>query len=287
MKGIILAAGNGTRLFPVSEHVSKILLPVYDKPMVYYPLSTLMQAGIRDIMIITNESNLDLFERLLGDGSQFGVRIEYAVQHVQRGIADAFIIAEDFIGNDDVCLVLGDNIFHHEGLPQILRRAASDNAEATVFAYPVKNPEMFGVVEFDAAGNAVSLEEKPSKPRSNNAVVGLYFYKCNVCSMVKDLKPSLRGELEITDLNRKYLEKGLLKVVKLEKDVLWIDTGTFDSLLDAGMLVRDVQKRLGRIISCPEHIALCSGFVSDENIRAWTETKKMNEYYEFVRDLRL
>jgi len=285
MKGIILAAGNGTRLFPASEPVSKSLLPVYDKPMIYYPLSTLMLADIKEIMIITNETDLENFKRLLGNGSQFGIHIEYVVQHIQRGIADAFIIAEEFISGDDVCLILGDNIFYHENLPGILKKASSENTKATIFAYTVKDPERFGVVEFDDLGNAVSLEEKPSKPRSNHAVVGLYIYDSGVSKIAKELKPSERGELEITDLNRKYLEKGDLKVVSFDENLLWVDTGTFDSLLDAGILVRSVQKKLGRPISCPERIAAESHLISSEELRKRIASKAMNEYYKYVAGL--
>jgi len=285
MKGIILAAGNATRLFPVSEPVSKALLPVYDKPLIYYPLSTLMLAGIKDIMVITNEADINSFKRLLGNGSQFGISIEYAIQYVQKGIADAFIIAEKFIGNDDVCLVLGDNIFHHDDLPAIMKSAFSNNAGATIFGYPVPDPERFGVVEFDGLGNVLSLEEKPARPRSNYAAVGLYFYKSDVCEVAKKLEPSARDELEITDLNLKYLEKGSLRVVKFDEDLIWIDAGTFDSLLDAGTLVRSVQKKIGRLISCPEQIALSLGYVSAEDLKKRVASKKTNDYYKFVESL--
>lgn len=283
MKGIILAAGNGTRLFPVSEPISKILLPVYDKPMVYYPLATLMQAGIREILIITNSIDADNFKRLLGNGSQFGLDISYAVQHVQRGIADAFIIGEEFIGGEDVCLILGDNIFHHNDIQNLLLNAVADNKGATVFGYAVPDPERFGVVEFDQDGNVISLEEKPSEPKTNYAVVGLYFYDGKVCEIAKGLKPSARGELEITDLNKEYLKRGMLRCVMFEKDLLWMDAGTFDSLHDAGSTVRSIQKDLGRPIACPEAIALSSGYVSSDSMTKWVSAKKMNEYYQHVR----
>lgn len=285
MKGIILAAGNGTRLFPLSESVSKILLPVYDKPLIYYSLSTLMQAGIKEILVITKKTDLNIFKKLLEDGSQFGLKIQYAIQYEQRGIADALIIAERFIGDNDVCLILGDNIFHHEKLSDILKVASSDNIGVTVFGYPVSDPERFGVIEFDDQGNVISIEEKPSEPRSNIAVVGLYFFSNGVCKIAKKLKPSARGELEITDLNIKYLEKGLLKAVVLDKDILWMDVGTFDSLLEASIRVRDTQRDLNKPICCPEQTALSVGLVSPEIIKERAASKKMSEYYKSVGDL--
>lgn len=283
MKGIILAAGAGSRLFPVSEPISKILLPVYDKPMIYYPLSTLMLANIREIMIITSERDNTRFKDLLGDGSQFGVRIEYAIQYKQRGIADAFIIAEDFIDGDDVCLILGDNIFYGDGMASFLEEAIENNEGATIFGYSVHDPERFGVIEFDDNNNVLSLEEKPKNPRSNCAAVGLYFYDSNVCEIAKNLKESARGELEITDLNIEYLKRGQLKAREFGKGYTWIDSGTFDSLLDACITVRDLCKEAGRSISCPEEIALEMNMISSDALDNWLGTKKDNDYYGLVR----
>lgn len=285
MKGIILAAGNGTRLFPISEPISKILLPVYDKPMIYYPLSTLMQADIREVLIITNQSDADNFKRLLGDGSQFGLSISYEIQYVQKGIADAFIIGEKFICGDDVCLILGDNLFHHNNISKILHDAVLGNKGATVFGYAVSDPERFGVVEFDDNGNVLSLEEKPSEPKTNNAVVGIYFYDGNVCEIAKGLKPSARGELEITDLNKEYLKRGALRCMMFEEDLLWMDAGTFDSLHDASTVVRSLQKDLGRPIACPEMIALSSGYITADSVKEWISSKKLNEYYQQILEM--
>ena len=266
MKGIILAAGAGTRLYPASQPISKILLPVYDKPMIYYPLSTLMLAGIKDILIITNETDYDNFRKLLGDGSQFGMNIEYKIQYVQKGIADAFIIAQDFIAGEDVALILGDNIFHGFGFSTFLKQILQNRTGATVFGYRVKDPERFGVVEFNKDKKVISLEEKPSNPKSNYAVTGLYFYDKNVCDYAKTLKPSARGELEITDLNKIYLEKGLLNVEILGRGFTWLDTGTQDSMLEAANFVRAIETNKGQQISCLEEIALYKGFITSEHL---------------------
>ncbi len=284
MKGIVLAAGAGTRLYPASQPISKILLPIYDKPMIYYPLSTLMLAGIKDILIITNESDYDNFIKLLGDGSQFGLNLSYKIQYVQRGIADAFLIAEDFILDDNVALILGDNIFHGQGFSTIMKTALIKNNGATVFGYTVKDPERFGVVEFDENKKAVSLEEKPQKPKSNYAVTGLYFYDSNVCDYAKLLKPSARGELEITDLNKIYLEKGKLNVEILGRGFAWLDTGTHDSMLQASQFVQTMELNKGVKISCLEEIAFNQGFISKEDLLKRIEKYGYkNDYYNYVR----
>ncbi len=286
MKGIVLAGGAGTRLFPASQPISKILLPIYDKPMIYYPLSTLMLAGIREIMIITNELDYDNFIKLLGDGSQYGLKLTYKIQYVQRGIADAFLIAEDFIGNDDVALVLGDNIFHGHGFSTIMKNALEKKSGATVFGYTVKDPERFGVVEFDKNQKAISLEEKPAHPKSNYAVTGLYFYDNKVCELAKKLKPSKRGELEITDLNRLYLELGELNVEILGRGFAWLDTGTHDSMLQASMFVQAMELNKGVKIACLEEIAYNLGFITKEELLNKIEKYgKSNEYYNYVRKL--
>ena len=285
MKGIVLAAGAGTRLYPASQPISKILLPIYDKPMIYYPLSTLMLAGIRDIMIITNEADYDNFTKLLGDGSQFGINISYEIQYVQKGIADAFIIAEDFIGGDTSALILGDNIFHGHGFSTIMRDALSRNQGATVFGYTVKDPERFGVVEFDKNRKVLSLEEKPKTPKSNYAVVGLYFYDQHVCEYAKQLEPSARGELEITDLNKVYLEKGLLNVEILGRGFTWLDTGTHDSMLQASNFVQSMELNKGMKISCLEEIAYLKGFISADDLLSRIEKYGNNAYYTYVRDV--
>jgi len=284
MKGIILAAGKGTRLSPATLPISKILLPIYDRPMVYYPLSMLMMAGIRDILIITNETDLDNFRRTLGDGSQFGVSIQYAVQYVQRGISDAFIIAEDFIGDDRVCLILGDNIFYGPSIAEQISAAARSQSGATVFGIRVPDPERFGVVEFDKDMRAISLEEKPKHPRSDYAVVGIYFYDSKVSALAKTLKPSARGELEITDLNRLYLDRDELEVRLFDEDTEWIDAGTFDSLLSSSEFISDKEKGLGRKILCPEIIALEEGFVTKERMESWLDSNKDNEYFSKIRE---
>ena len=284
MKGIILAGGAGTRLFPASQPISKILLPIYDKPMIYYPLSTLMLAGIKDILIITNEIDYDNFIKLLGDGSQFGLNLTYKIQYVQRGIADAFLIAEDFINGEDVALVLGDNIFHGHGFSTIMSGAIKNNSGATVFGYTVKDPERFGVVEFDENRRAISLEEKPLLPKSNYAVTGLYFYDSNVCEYAKQLKPSARGELEITDLNKIYLEKGKLNVEILGRGFAWLDTGTHDSMLQASVFVQTMELNKGVKIACLEEIDYNLGFISKEDLLKQIEKYGLkNEYYNYVR----
>lgn len=286
MKGIVLAGGAGTRLFPASQPISKILLPIYDKPMIYYPLSTLMLAGIKDILIITNELDYDNFIKLLGDGSQYGLNLTYKIQYVQRGIADAFLIAEDFINGDDVALVLGDNIFHGHGFSTIMKNALEKKSGATVFGYTVKDPERFGVVEFDENKKAISLEEKPAKPKSNYAVTGLYFYDNKVCELAKKLKPSARGELEITDLNRLYLELGELNVEILGRGFAWLDTGTHDSMLQASVFVQTMELNKGVKIACLEEIAYNQGFISkDKLLNKIEKYGKSNEYYNYVRNV--
>lgn len=285
MKGIVLAAGAGTRLYPASQPISKILLPIYDKPMIYYPLSTLMLAGIQDILIITNESDYENFKKVLGDGSQFGLNLTYKIQYVQRGIADAFLIAEDFINGDDCALILGDNIFHGHGFSTIMKEALTRNNGATVFGYTVKDPERFGVVEFDENKKVLSLEEKPKNPKSNYAVTGLYFYDGNVCEYAKQLQPSKRGELEITDLNRIYLEKGKLNVEILGRGFAWLDTGTHDSMLQASNFVQSMELNKGVKISCLEEIAYNQGFISAKDLLDKIEKYGNNQYYSYIRNI--
>lgn len=285
MKGIILAAGKGTRLYPASLPISKILLTVYDKPMVYYPLSTLIRAGIRDILVITNESDLGNFQKVLGDGSQWGLELDYLVQPVQRGIADAFLIAKEWIAGEPVALILGDNLFYGEKVPALMKRAIRRGKGATVFGYAVKDPERFGVVEFDSTGNAISLEEKPSKPKSNYAVTGLYFYDSTVCDKATKLVPSARGELEVTDLNRLYLEEGTLQVERLERGVAWLDTGTHDAMLQAGMYVQSMELNTGCKIACVEEQAYEQGFISAGRLLEYLKGFKANGYYDYIRDI--
>ena len=286
MKGIILAAGAGTRLYPASLPISKILLPIYDKPMIYYPLSTLMLADIRDILIITNETDYDNFKKLLGDGSQFGLNIEYKIQYVQKGIADAFIIGEDFIGNEDVALILGDNIFHGFGFSTLMKNAIANNNGATVFGYRVKDPERFGVVEFDKNRKAISLEEKPEFPKSKYAVTGLYFYDNNVCKYAKELKPSGRGELEITDLNKIYLSKGLLNVEILGSGFAWLDTGTHDSMLQASNFIQSMELNKGEKIACLEEIALNHSFITANELKQnIAKYVNKNNYYNYISEI--
>lgn len=285
MKGIVLAAGAGTRLYPASQPISKILLPIYDKPMIYYPLSTLMLAGIKDILIITNEADYDNFIKVLGDGSQFGLNLSYKIQYVQRGIADAFIIAEDFIDGDSSALILGDNIFHGHGFSTIMKEALTRNNGATVFGYTVKDPERFGVVEFDENKKVLSLEEKPQQPKSNYAVTGLYFYDENVSEYAKQLEPSQRGELEITDLNRIYLEKGMLNVEILGRGFAWLDTGTHDSMLQASNFVQSMELNKGVKISCLEEIAYHQGFISACDLLDKIEKYGNNPYYSYIRNI--
>jgi len=285
MKGVVLAAGNGTRLFPVSEMISKTLLPVYDKPMIYYPLSTLMQIGIRDIAIVINPSDQKSFEKLIGNGAQFGLKIHYRVQAEQKGIVDALMTTEDFVEGDDVCLILGDNIFHHTNMREMALEVTSQNPGAIIFCTPVTDPRKFGVVELDDNRNILSIEEKPTAPKSHNAVTGLFVCDKNVFEMAKELRPSVRGELEITDLIRKYLEKGLVKCILLNSDTFWIDAGAFDSLHKAGNTVRAIQKNVGKIISCPEEIALSSNFISRDSLLNWISKKSASEYYLYLARL--
>ena len=285
MKGIILAGGKGSRLYPMTKAVSKPIIPIYDKPMVYYPLSVLLMAGIRDIMLITAPPDVDSYKRLLGDGSQFGVKIEYGVQHVARGIADAFLIAERFIAGERCCLILGDNLFYGATLEEHIREAAARTEGATVFGYPVKNPRAFGVVEFDKDFNVVSIEEKPQQPKSRYAVPGLYFYDENAVALAKTLKPSARGELEITGLNEEYLKQGKLHVQVFGRGVAWLDTGTPEGMLNAAQYVEAVQSRQGLYIACPEEIAWHQGFISDEQVAAIGNELKMTEYGQYLLDL--
>lgn len=285
MKGIVLAGGSGTRLYPITKGVSKQLLPVYDKPMVYYPISVLMQAGIRDILVISTPQDLPAFRRLLGDGSDYGLRMEYAEQPSPDGLAQAFIIGEDFIGDDSVCLVLGDNIFHGAGLTCILRDAvatAEKESKATVFGYRVEDPERYGVAEFDSEGNCLSIEEKPEHPKSNYAVVGLYFYPNKVVDIAKHIKPSSRGELEITTVNQEFLKAGELKVQTMQQGFAWLDTGTHDSLAEASIFVEVIEKRQGLKIGCLEEIAYVNGWISEEKMRETALPMLKNQYGQYL-----
>ena len=288
MKGLVLAGGSGSRLYPITKGVSKQLLPIYDKPMVYYPLSALLLAGIRDIMVISTPDDLPGFRRLLGDGSDYGVRITYAEQPSPDGLAQAFLIGADFIGDDSVCLVLGDNIFHGSGFTGLLReavRTAEEDGKATVFGYRVEEPQRYGVAEFDAVGNCLSIEEKPAHPKSNYAVVGLYFYPNKVVDVAKGIKPSARGELEITSVNQSFLQRGELKVQTLQRGFAWLDTGTHDSLAEASIFVEVIEKRQGLKIACLEGIAYRNGWITAAKLRELAQPMLRNQYGQYLLKL--
>ena len=284
-KGIILAGGSGTRLYPVTQAVSKQLMPVYDKPMIYYPLSTLMLAGIQDVLVISTPPDTPRFSELLGDGSQWGMNIRYAVQPSPDGLAQAFLIGRDFVGGGPSALILGDNIFHGHDLPKLLRNADTRHSGASVFAYHVHDPERYGVVEFDANQNAVSIEEKPQQPKSSYAVTGLYFYDAQVCDIAAQIKPSARGELEITDVNRHYLERGALNVEIMGRGYAWLDTGTHDSLLDASSFIATLQKRQGQMVACPEEIAYGQGWIGADKVQALATPLAKNGYGKYLLGL--
>lgn len=285
MKGIILAGGKGSRLYPMTKAVSKPLIPIYDKPMVYYPLAVLLSAGCDEIMLITAPPDVEAYKRLLGNGSQFGIQIQYGIQYVARGIADAFLIAENFINGEPCCLVLGDNLFYGSDLDRLLDTAAKRTDGATIFGYPVKDPTAYGVVEFDGEGNVISIEEKPKKPKSKYAVPGLYFYDGDAVELAKTLKPSARGELEITALNEEYLKRGKLHVELMERGMAWLDTGTPEGMLNAAQYVEAVQSRQGLYIACPEEIAWHKGFITAEQVRAIGQELKMTEYGQYLLEL--
>ena len=288
MKGIVLAGGSGTRLYPITKGVSKQLLPIYDKPMIYYPISVLMTAGIRDILIISTPEDLPMFKRLLGDGSAFGVHFEYAIQPTPDGLAQAFIIGEEFIGNDSVCLVLGDNIFHGAGLDKFLSEAvitAENDGIATIFGYRVDDPERYGVAEFDEQGNCLSIEEKPSQPKSNYAVVGLYFFPNDVINVAKSITPSARGELEISDVNNSFLQQKRLRVQRLEQGFAWLDTGTFESLAEASIFVEVIEKRQGVKIACLEGLAFENGWITADQLLKTAAPMAKNQYGQYLLKL--
>jgi len=282
MKGIILAGGSGTRLYPLTKAVSKQILPIYDKPMIYYPLSVLLLSDIKDILIISTPRDVEVFKELFGDGSQIGISISYKIQPSPDGLAQAFILAEDFIGKDNVCLVLGDNIYYGYGLPKILRQAAKIQKGATVFGYYVNDPERYGVVEFDQDKNVVGLEEKPEHPKSNYAVTGLYYYDNSVIEKAKRLKPSKRGELEITDLNKLYLDEGTLKTELLGRGMAWLDTGTHESLMQASNFIASIEQRQGLKVSCIEEIAFRKGYIDENQLRKLAEPLKKNQYGQYL-----
>lgn len=285
MKGIILAGGSGTRLYPLTKAISKQIMPIYDKPMIYYPLSVLMLANIREILIISTPRDLPVFQELLGDGSKLGIKLEYKIQEHPNGLAEAFIIGEEFIGNDNVALILGDNIFYGSGFTGLVEEAAKLEKGAVIFGYPVKDPKAYGVVEFDKNGKAVSLEEKPEKPKSNYAIPGLYFYDNGVIEKAKTIKPSARGELEITTVNERYLEEGILNVKTLGRGIAWLDTGTHDALLEAANYVETIQKRQGFYVACIEEIAYAKGWINEEQLEELAKPLMKTEYGRYLLDL--
>lgn len=285
MKGIILAGGSGTRLYPLTKAISKQIMPIYDKPMIYYPLSVLMLANIREILIISTPRDLPVFQELLGDGSKLGIKLEYKIQEHPNGLAEAFIIGEEFIGNDNVALILGDNIFYGSGFTGLVEEAAKLEKGAVIFGYPVKDPKAYGVVEFDKNGKAVSLEEKPEKPKSNYAIPGLYFYDNSVIEKAKTIKPSARGELEITTVNERYLEEGILNVKTLGRGIAWLDTGTHDALLEAANYVEAIQKRQGFYVACIEEIAYAKGWIDEKQLEELAKPLMKTEYGRYLLDL--